>query len=191
MEQDFSFLSEVFNNKYEAFFRNENNKTIEKSLYALGVLLRSTHLTNKKTRPYNPKDYELITSWDLDVWMRVTWGTDDEKEDEIYEKEMEETVLPYYDYLICNAVKYNRPSWALFGLIGMMQGSLNQNQFEVRSKDDVFMPEDFIRNIKYLPLDFLKLHKNDFTYLFSYFDEREYELTIDNSGNVSISKSPE
>ena len=114
------------------FFQVESNKTIEKSIYALGVLIRSRHLKNKNIRPYNPKDYELVNEWDLDIWIKVTWGTDDIKEDEIYEMEFENVLkhgTPYFDYLLSQAVKNNRPAWSIFGLIGMMQGSLNQNAF--------------------------------------------------------------
>lgn len=189
MEQDFSYLSKVFDDKYEAFFINENNKTIERSFYALGVLLRSTHLTHKKIRQYNPKDHELLDKWDLDIWTRVTWGTDDEKHDIIYEKEADETDLPYYDYLISNATKYNRPSWAIFGLLGMMQGTLNQNQFEVKHQEDFFTKDDFIRNYNYLAIDFLIQNKDDLVYLFNYFDNRGFNLEIaisDNSKSISL-----
>lgn len=191
MEQDSKYFSEVFNNKYTSLFNIEENKKIETSLYALGVLLRSTHLKEKNIRPYNPKDNELINNWDLDVWIKVTWGTDDIKEEEVYQKEFDEAInaMSEYKYMIINAIKYSRPPWAIFGIIGMMQGNLNRNQFLLTSDEDNLIKEDFIRCLEYLPIQFLHQYKSDLEYLFAYFDEGNYKLTINDFGSISINKS--
>lgn len=191
MEQDSNFLiSKKFNDKYDAFFKIEQHKNIENSFYALGVLLRSNHLKYKNTRPYNPKDVELIEKWDIETWTKVTWGADDIKADNVYEKEFEDALLsgvPYFEYLVSQAVKHKRPTWCMFGLIGMMQGTLNQNQYEVSTKEDLFTKEDFVRCLKYFSKCFLKQHQTDLQYLFHYFDERGYFLRVEmDSENIVI-----
>jgi hypothetical protein len=189
MEQDFKYISKRFNDKYDEFFKMEQHKTIENSFYALGVLLRSNHLKYKNIRPYNPKDLELLEFWDLEVWMKVTWGTDDQRDEEIYEEEFEKAMLngiSQYDYMISNAVKYNRPAWCMFGLIGMIQGCLNQNQFKIERPKDIFAKEDYIRCLSYLSPLFIQKYRRDLEFLFSYFDERNYQLCIDEIGEISI-----
>ena len=82
--------------------------SIKKAIYVLGVVIGSRHLKNKNIRPYNPKDYELVNEWDLDIWIKVTWGTDDIKEDEIYEMEFENVLkhgTPYFDWYDARFIK--------------------------------------------------------------------------------------
>ena len=180
MEKDSKTISEVFNSKYADFFKSEDNKTIERSWYALGVLLRSNHLKEKKIQPYNPKNHELINEWNLETWQRATWGTDDTKPAEVYEKEADETDLSHYDYLVSNAVKYHRPAWVIFGLLGMMQGQLNCAYFEAGSlQQGSFDKNDYISAASYLSSDFLSTYSSDLLYLFSYFDEAGCTLVID------------
>jgi hypothetical protein len=194
MEQDSKLIfamSGAFDAKLATFYQNIEHKNITFFIYALGLKLRSYHLkfaTGDAVAPYAPIFKPL---WDLDTWTKVTWGTDDVKDDDESGRDFDTALesIPYYDYLIPNAVKYNRPAWALFGLIGMMQGSLNQNQFEVRNKEDVFLKEDFIRCIKYLPTSFIEQYKNDLKYLFRYFDERNFKLIITSIENISIDEN--
>jgi hypothetical protein len=179
-------MSTLFDVKLAKFYKALEHENICSFMYAFGIKLRSRHLQYATGDSIIPYVQIFKPLWHLDIWIRATWGTDDVKSDEVYEKEADETHLAYYDYLISQAVKYNRPAWSIFGLIGMMQGSLNQNAFPIE-KHEIFTKEDFLRCIKYLPADFLKKHKDTLEYLFSYFDERNYKLIIDlNEDYISI-----
>ncbi len=179
MEYDFKILSKVFNDKYDLFFETEKNKNINSSFYALGVLLRSDHLKYKNIRPYNPKDEELSLEWDLNTWIKTTWGADDIKSHDEFEKEFDIALKnkPYYDFLMIQAITNHRPPWCIFGLVGMMQGTLNRNKY-IHNDDNIFTKEDFIRNLLVLPHSFINQYKVDFEYLFNYFDEQDNRLKI-------------
>lgn len=181
MGQDFN----EFDNKRKSFFEKLNKEDINLFLYELGVRLRSYHhntINEKSLSILKPYVNVYKPFWDVEVWQNVTWGLDDseldiEEKTVLLDKALEE--MNYYDYLVSNAVKFNRPDWSIFGLIGMMQGTLNNNKLEVSNKEDFFDKEDFIRCLKYLPPQFLKKFKEDIIYLFNYFDERGIELFID------------
>lgn len=192
MEQDFNRqASALFDVKREAFYKRIKENDINSFMYVFGVNLRSYHHQFKSFDLVAPYAQIFKPYWNIDIWSKVTWGADDVKIYEIYEEEFEKAMLTgvsQYDYMVSNAVKYNRPSWCLFGLIGMTQGCLNQNQFEVKREKDIFNEKDFIRCLSYLPVSFLKQYKGDLEYLFSYFDERGFKLMIDDLGSMSISE---
>ncbi|MCA6365215.1 MAG: hypothetical protein IM638_19440 [Bacteroidetes bacterium] len=128
--------------------------------------------------------------WDLDIWIRTTWGTNDLKDNDESSNEFDLAMqtTAYFDYLISQAVKYNRPAWSIFGLIGMMQGTLNENKFKVSNPENKLNKNDFVRCLKYLSHDFLEKFSADLIHLFSYFDERGYRLNISTDGNeVAVS----
>jgi hypothetical protein len=176
-------LSKSFDIKRTDLFNSLRHTDINKFIYTLGITLESRHLTSLefgKVDKYAPIFKNL---WDGEIWRRVTWGTDDIKNNEESTDDFDHAMatISYFDYLISQAVKYNRPDWSIFGLIGMMQGTLNQNQFDVISTENILTKDDFTRCIKYLSLDFLNKYSSDLMYLFSYFDERGYRLIIQNT----------
>ncbi len=190
MEQDSrKHSSLLFDEKIERFYKRLADKDINAFMYAFGINLHSYH--------HEHKNLNLITSyasvfkalWNVEIWSRVTWGADDIKTEDMYEKEFDEAMVKgqgYFDYLINQSIKYNRPDWCMFGLLGMMQGTLNRNQYEVADKESIFTQDGFLSNIKYLPESFLRKYKNDLESLFTYFDERNYKLIIDDLKGSSI-----
>lgn len=187
-EQDFEMRSILFDKKRKQFYENLTKDNIKGAMYVFGVSLRSYHHKYKSFDIVKPYASTYKSLWDIDIWMRVTWGADDETEDEVYEQEFDEGLdqMPYFDYLISKAVQYNRPAWAIFGLLGMMQGRLNHNAYSVEQHER-FTKKDFMRCLDYLKKDFIEENKKALVYLFDYFDERNYQLLLE-SENIRISE---
>lgn len=197
MEQDSNKdLSLAFDSKREGLLQTISSKDINAYIYILGITIGSRHLSQKKLEIIGNNASNYKSLWDVNVWMRTIWGTDDYKTNmessNDFDKAMETT--KYFDYLISQAIKYNRPDWSIFGLIGMMQGTLNENNFEINIPENKLDRNDFIRCLKYLSFDFLEKFGSDLEYLFSYFDERGYKLIVqkvDQGMSISIEDSVE
>lgn len=186
MAQDFNLaqlLSEKFNKKSLEFYKSLHPENINYYMYKFGVGLKSYHLTYKDGDIILPYVSTFKPLWNLEIWQRANWGTDDTKPAEVYEKEFDDAMIEgvsEYDYLVSNAVKYHRPAWVIFGLLGMMQGQLNCAYFEAGSlQQGSFDKNDYISAASYLSSDFLSTYSSDLLYLFSYFDEAECTLVID------------
>ncbi|MCA6392175.1 MAG: hypothetical protein IM607_12375 [Cytophagales bacterium] len=173
-------LSKSFDIKRTDLFNSLRHTDINKFIYTLGITLESRHLSSLefgKVDKYAPIFKNL---WDGEIWRRVTWGTDDMKNNEESSDDFDQAMatMSYFDYLISQAVKYNRPAWSIFGLIGMMQGTLNRNHFEVMNNEYKLDKIDFIRCLKYIDTEFWFWFANDIMHLFTYFDECGYKLVI-------------
>jgi len=183
MEPDFERKnSELFDARRQEIYSSLTHDDINSFMYVFGVNLKSYHHKTKSFEIVQPYASIFKNQWDLDVWIRVTWGTDDLKDENLYEREMDETNLTYYEYLVVNAVKNNRPIWSWYALIGMMQGTLNQSKFELNTADEILTEHMFTRLLGCFPDSFLKNHAKKLETLFLFFDECGYKLTLDDSG---------
>jgi hypothetical protein len=179
-------LSRTFDERRSKIYATLQLDNINYFMYITGITLGSYHLKHSIHDPVFPYSSIFKPLWDSEIWTRVTYGIDDrEREQEIIDQEFHEVTIPYFDHLISKAVEYDRPTWAIFGLVGMMQGALNENAFDV-SQSYKWKCDDFIRCLKYLKSELLIEIRASLEYLFAYFDERNYTLSISENEGITI-----
>ncbi len=159
---------EIYKLSVRVFFSHYKNINFNYHVYKFGLDLNSIHY--KKTKKYwyemvSPVGHIFREKFNDPLLDSVHFGRDlnnelDENESDKYD--------PYY-WRITKAKEYNRPEWGFYFLFGMIQGLFNAGTITLNR---------LITYINLFPKEFLKSNRTKLEYIFNFFDERGYLLTL-------------
>ena len=161
--------SNILKRSSELFFEMPKNQTIENSFFHFGLLFDSLHYSrnDKWNEIYKPIKMQYKSIVDSIEIVAAQLGKDindqyDESEADKYD--------PYY-WRIIKGTEYKRPDWAFYMFIGNLQGVFNGNR----------MTQDkLIQYLNLFPKAFFDQHGDRVSYIFNYFDERGFILSLNN-----------
>jgi hypothetical protein len=159
---------EIFKHSIRIFFYHPKNITLNYHFYFFGLKFESCHFErneNWRKEMVSPTRHIFGGKIDTALIDSVHFGRDlnnelDENESDKYD--------PYY-WRITKAKEYNRPEWGFYFLFGMVQGLFNSGTITLNR---------LVTYINLFPVEFLNKNRTKIEYIFNFFDERGYLLTI-------------
>lgn len=159
---------EIFKESIRIFFSHPKNITLNYHFYLFGLKFESSHFEMKekwRKEMVSPTRHIFGGKTDNRLIDSVHFGRDlnnelDENESDKYD--------PYY-WRITKAKEYNRPEWGFYFLFGMVQGLFNSGTITLNR---------LVTYINVFPVEFLNKNRTKIEYIFNFFDERGYLLTI-------------
>lgn len=169
---------QIFKKKVEHIRRHALKEISVAFLFGL-VLRSSYHIKDhlELTKEHVQMSHSLFSEKDkkeiLPIILKTQNGEDDDGNSE----------LDYIDpgklefkYLLERALKFNRPDFSIFFILGLIKGSLNEKSITESDYKELFaiLPKEFVNN-----------YKKELIEVNNYFDEIGFKLNIENGTIVA------
>jgi len=149
----------------ESDFKRKYEETISSSLnilvamFGFGLSKGYSKLRSIMDQLYNPIKDKLKSQWDHDVFLETIRAEDPSKEEGIlYAKEG----IQYNLYQLEVAIKFKKPEWIYFYLLGHLLGEVIDNELTIA---------DFKMYLQQLPKSFKVMHGEKIVFLINSFGE--------------------